>query len=188
MDHYRAGGPYDAVCPPEEVRHAFWTSILSGATMGHTYGSQGIWNWKRPGDSEEHVAGPQIGPTWDVALEHRGAEQCGRGAKALRSLSWWRLEPAPERVQPDPSPVEPTRRPCCAIAPGSTWVVYLPKASGEVTLKGIEPRSWRGRWLDPRSGGTLEVGPVEAGPDLKWRAPRAPSEDDWVLLLTSGVA
>ncbi len=183
MDDYRSGEPYGSVCPPEEARAAFWTSVLSGATMGHTYGSQGIWNWKQPGDSEEHIAGPQIGPTWDVALAHAGAEHCGIGATFLRLLPWWRLQPAPERVQLDPDPVLAPRRACCAIVPDEAWVVYLPASSGAVTLKGIKPASWRAAWFDPRRGTTADAGPVDVGLDHKWQAPRPPTAEDWVLVL-----
>ncbi len=184
MDDDRGGRAYGAVCSPAEVRYAFWVSLLSGATMGHTYGSQGIWNWKRPGDSEEHVAGPQIGPLWSTALEHPGAEQCGSGARFLRSLPWWRLQPAPERVQLDPAPPDLSQRPFGAIAPHLAWIVYLPRANGRVILKGIEPASWQARWFDPRTAALQEAGPVQVGPDHTWRAPRAPSEEDWVLVLT----
>ena len=174
---------YGPVFTPAEVRYAFWVSVLSGATMGHTYGSQGIWNWKRPGDNEEQLAGPQIGPLWFDAMEHPGARQCGLGAKLLRTLPWWRLQPASERVQLDPSPGELSQRPFCAIAPDSTWVVYLPRATGQVVLKGIEPAAWRAAWFDPRTGGVQEVGAVEPTADHKWRAPASPSPDDWILVL-----
>lgn len=178
-------GDYGPVCQAEDVRHAFWVSVLSGATMGHTYGSQGIWNWKRTGDSEEHVAGPQVGPTWDVALDHPGAGQCGIGAGFLRGLPWWRLEPAPERIQLDPPPREYWQRPACAVAPGSAWVVYLPRATGRAVLKGIEPLTWRARWLDPRTGATRDAGPVDVSAARTWHAPEASSADDWVLALTA---
>jgi len=102
----------------------------------------------------------------------------------LRSLLWWRLEPAPERAQLDPAPAELWQRPACAVAAGSTWVAYLPRATGRMVLKGIEPLAWIARWLDPRTGATHDAGSVDVSPSHKWRAPEAPSEEDWVLVLT----
>jgi len=175
-------GTYGPVFTPDLVRYAFWVSVLSGATMGHTYGSQGIWNWKRPGDSEEHQAGPQIGPLWTAALDHLGAAQCARGVGLLKTLPWWELRPAPERVQMDPAPGI-YHRPFCAIATDRAWVVYLPEGKGQAILKGVSPGAWRARWFDPRTGEEREIAPVEPDPNHKWRAPAAPTSDDWVIVL-----
>ena len=59
-DHHpdRDHGGYGRCFDARDERYAFWVSVLSGATMGHTYGSQGVWNWKRPGDSENDFGGP----------------------------------------------------------------------------------------------------------------------------------
>jgi hypothetical protein len=170
---------------PAEARYAFWVSLLSGATMGHTYGSQGIWNWKRPGDDETSMAGPQIGPSWFTALEHAGAEHCAIGARFMRRLPWSRLQPAPERVWQEPPAFAPTQRPCCATDEATTWLVYLPRGAGQVTLKGIQQRAWSARWFDPRSGAEQPAGAVDVRDDLTWQAPRAPSADDWVLVVTT---
>lgn len=173
------GPPFTAY----DARYAFWVSILSGAGMGHTYGSQGIWNWKHPGDSEQEVAGPQIGPLWTEALDHPGAAQCGRGAQLLRSIDWWRLRPAPERVQMDPALGDLHHRPFCAIADERTWLLYAPEGAGRLTLKGIRSATWAGQWCDPRTGERQPVGPIDIGITHCWQAPPSPSRDDWVLLL-----
>lgn len=175
-------GTYGPVFTPDVVRYAFWVSVLSGATMGHTYGGQGIWNWKRPGDSEEHLAGPQIGPPWTAALDHPGAAQCALGVELLKSLPWWQFRPAPERVQIDPPPLV-TRRAFCAIAEGRAWVVYLPAGAGQLTLKGVTPDDWRARWFDPRTGESRDLGEVKSDGSRKWRAPAAPTPDDWTFVL-----
>jgi hypothetical protein len=64
-------------------------------------------------------------------------------------------------------------------------VVYRPQVSGDVTLKGIEPRAWRASWIDPRAGTAQGAGPVDVGIDLTWRAPSAPSDEDWLLVVTA---
>ncbi|MGH2559471.1 MAG: DUF4038 domain-containing protein [Thermomicrobiales bacterium] len=181
-------GQYGPIFSPYDARYAFWVSLLSGATMGHTYGSQGIWNWKRPGDSEEHFAGPQIGPVWTTALDHDGARQCGLGAKLVQTLPWWQLQPAPERVQLDPSAARDVARPVCAVVLGQLWIAYQPTGGGRLILKGIEPGAWRARWFDPRTGAEQPVGPVEVDRNLKWTAPLPPTQDDWVLIVTSEIS
>jgi hypothetical protein len=173
---------YGPIFTPEEARYAFWVSTLSGATMGHTYGSQGIWNWKRESDPDAELGGPGVGPVWSEALYHQGSDQCGLGARAMRSLPWWLLEPAPERIELDPPP-SGNRRPVCAVVPGSLFVAYLPDGVGTLILKGIEPGEWRARWLDPRSGEGRDAGAVEVASDWKWRAPSPPSGEDWALIV-----
>jgi hypothetical protein len=175
---------YGPVFTPADVGYAFWVSILSGSSVGHSYGSQGIWNWKRRGDSEQEVAGPQIGPLWTEALEHPGAEHCGLGARFLRSVAWWRLRPAPERVELDPTPLQ-IRRPFCAIVDSALWIVYVPTAEGKLLLKGLAPLAWQAAWLDPRTGEQHVIGAVQVGLTHRWQAPAAPTTEDWVLVLTA---
>ena len=134
---------------------------------------------------EAHLGGPQIGPTWTEALDHPGGRQCGLGASLLRRLPWWRLRPAPERAELDPLEPDPRLRPACAVAPGQTWLVYLPRAEGRLTLKGLDPLPWRAAWIDPRTGARTEIGPARPSAlELAWSAPPAPSTEDWLLLLT----
>ncbi|MBV9353928.1 MAG: DUF4038 domain-containing protein [Chloroflexi bacterium] len=178
-DTAKYGPPFTAY----DARYALWVSVLSGATMGHTYGSQGIWNWKHAGDSEEEVAGPQVGPVWSEALDHPGARHCGIAARLLRRLRWWDLQPAPERVQLDPSPGA-LDRPACAVVASDCWLVYAPKATGRLTLKGIPPLDWLAFWVDPRLGSVQAIGRADVGPSWRWQAPEAPTTEDWLLVLT----
>lgn len=183
---------YGPVFTPFDARYAMWVAVLSGATMGHTYGAQGIWNWKRPGDDERELAGPQIGPPWNEALDYAGAEHCAIAARILRALPWWRLEPAPERVALDPPPRDrlddPYRayhgaelRPFCARIPDELFLVYAP-AGGQLAVKGLEKGDWRATWLDPRTGDEHAAGAVELDQAHIWRV-GTPSDEDWVLLL-----
>ena len=167
---------------PYDTRYAFWVSVLSGATMGHTYGAQGVWNWKQPGDDEAEMAGPQIGPTWDVAMGYDGAAQCALGANLLRQLPWWRLRPCPERAALETVHVDPHKRPACAHVPGQLFVAYAPTATGLLALKGLEPRPWRATWHDPRNGAATELGEVRPDETGVLRL-RAPGDDDWVLVV-----
>jgi len=124
----------------------------------------------------------------------------GRGsfpdiARLLRSLPWWRLRPAPERVQLNPPPAGPNGRAFCATS-DDTWLIYLPgtaldgpTGARHVIIKGLtaqvqlQDQGWRASWFNPRTGQEQVAGGVELPGNLRWRSPNAPSEDDWVLLL-----
>jgi hypothetical protein len=177
---------YGPLFTDEHVRYAFWVSVLSGATMGHTYGAQGIWNWKRAGDDEAPLAGPQIGPTWEASLQLPGAAHCEIAARFLRARPWHELRPAPERVRSASRETPRERQPACAIIPGESWLVYLPadRSSGaDALLLGVEDRAWRARWVDPRTGTEHEIGSADVPADGIWPAPPRPSADDWLLVL-----
>ena len=174
------GPPFTAA----DARYAFWVSVLNGATMGHTYGAQGIWNWKRSGDDETELAGPQIGPIWSEALGYEGAAQVGRGAALLRTLPWWRLAPCPERVRLEPAPTDVDHRAACARVADDLFLAYLPRAAGHPLVKGLEPAAdWMAHWFDPRTGERHAISDVAIGQDGIWRAPAVPGTDDWVLLV-----
>jgi hypothetical protein len=174
---------YGPLFGEEHQRYAFWVSVLSGATMGHTYGGQGIWNWKRPGDDETHMAGPQIGPTWDVALGHPGAEQVAIGARILRRLPWNGLRPAPERVRTWDVNLPRAQQPACGLIDGRLWVVYCPVGAGAVELLGLDSGGWQLATVDPRTGQEADGGLISAGEDGVWVAPAAGQEADQVLIL-----
>jgi hypothetical protein len=165
------------------VRWSFWVSVLSGATMGHGYGGQGIWNWKPPVDYGETYVPVARGPVWEEALSHPGSEQVAIGTRFLRSLPWWTLEPRPELVHQLPAPAEPSNVPCCAAAP-NVWVIYLPDGTGTPILRGLPRDRWRARWFDPRTAAVTDT--ADATPDnaLRWHGPQPPSREDWVLVLT----
>jgi hypothetical protein len=175
---------YGPAFTPFEARAAFWMSVLSGATMGHTYGAQGVWNWKRPGDDESEMAGPQVGPPWYDAMHYAGAAQVALGARHLRALPWHRLTPGPERVALEIAPSEQWRVPACATVDETTIVVYVPEANGRFIVRGMAEAAWTGRWLDPRSGAVHALASFTVGITGVWRAPAAPSAEDWVLVLT----
>ena len=83
----------------------------------------------------------------------------------------------------EPPAADPSMRPFCAAAPDS-WVVYVPEASGRVAVKGLPLEGWQARWVDPRTGETQDIGSVEPDRNRVWRAPLAPSAEDWVLILS----
>lgn len=82
-----------------EVRFAAWTSILSGACAGITYGAQGIWNW-RSTSSKGAYPGNIFGEPflWQDALQFPGAWDYGFIGRFLGRVDMRELVPAQEEL------------------------------------------------------------------------------------------
>lgn len=63
----------------EDTRKAAWTSILSGACAGVTYGAHGIWNWNKIDCPLNPILGEGFDKpfTWQEAIEFQGAWDYG---------------------------------------------------------------------------------------------------------------
>lgn len=63
----------------KEIRQAAWSSILSGACAGVTYGAHGIWNWHRINSPKNSVLGEGFDSPnpWQEALQFEGAWDYG---------------------------------------------------------------------------------------------------------------
>lgn len=78
-----------------DIRRAGWSSILSGADAGLTYGAHGVWNWQK----ENMPFNPNVGEgfdeakTWDEALNFPGAWEYGYIRTLLEKLNIHELEP-----------------------------------------------------------------------------------------------
>ena len=155
--------------------------------MGHTYGGAGHLELEAARRRRDRtLAGPQIGPTWDEALDYPARRSAASGRALLRALPWRRLAPRPERVRLDP-PADargPAGRGASRRAgPGSST---CRRAGRRSRSRGWSRGGWRARWLDPRTGAEQAIGAAEPGLDLAWRAPGAPTAEDWVLVLEGG--
>jgi hypothetical protein len=56
-----------------DLRKAFWSSILSGAKAGFTYGAHGIWSWHKRGAAFTSEAWSKLPFDWRSALRLQGA-------------------------------------------------------------------------------------------------------------------
>lgn len=63
----------------KDIRKAAWSSILSGADAGITYGAHGIWNWNKIGSPKNPILGEGFDKpfSWQEALEFPGAWDYG---------------------------------------------------------------------------------------------------------------
>jgi hypothetical protein len=64
---------------PRDVRYAAWSSVLSGADAGISYGAHGIWSWHHTGASFGIAPGEgfDVPFDWHDAIHFRGADDLG---------------------------------------------------------------------------------------------------------------
>lgn len=114
-------------------RQLFWRNVCGGCA-GMTYGAQGIW----AASSVDDPFGPSPhggdwGPQpWQEAYKAPGARQVGAGRKFLNRYPWWKLQPAPDKVE-NPDFVEAYYRAVAAEIPGEMVLLYLPMPIGYMT-------------------------------------------------------
>ena len=106
---------------PEHIRKAAWSSILSGACAGVTYGAHGIWNWKKVG----YYANPMLGEgfdepqPWQNAIQFPGAWDYGMIRHLLIEQQITELTPCRELI---PEADEDIRIACG----NEKYFIYLP--------------------------------------------------------------
>jgi hypothetical protein len=180
---------YDRVDDPEGAYHSrweAWTALLSGCA-GYGYGAQGLWQFRdagfaEPGKLVEHTA------EWRQAIALEGSGQAGLVAEALGELAWWRLEPTRETLLVNgASAAKPTAEdltpPTHAGIPGELHVVYLPRGNGGRKLEIADDRAFGLRWIDPRTGESLDGGALEPVEKRLLLPSRPAPEEDWVGVL-----
>ncbi|SHJ82898.1 apiosidase-like domain-containing protein [Hespellia stercorisuis] len=86
-----------------DVRKAAWTSILSGACAGVTYGAHGIWNWHEIGKPKNPVLGEGFDEAlpWEDALALPGAWDYGFIHYLMERYGVSEIEPLPHLILND---------------------------------------------------------------------------------------
>lgn len=79
-----------------DTRKAAWTSILSGACAGVTYGAHGIWNWNKLNCPSNPTLGEGFDKpySWQEAIEFQGAWDYGFIKHLLHQYQVEHLEPS----------------------------------------------------------------------------------------------
>jgi len=152
----------------EDVRRAFWWSVLNGAFGGVTYGADGIWPWIREGDT---LRGRDAGSykSWRQSLDLPGAADLARAKELLVSLGWSKLRPAPQRLLEIPA-----RHVSVADSPdGTLLLAYFPRMPQtwgyvELDTTGLAPGA-QASWWHPENGAAEDLGPVQS-PRMTFRA------------------
>ena len=166
-------------------RNSFWMAVLSGS-CGFTYGANGIWQVNRPSEPfGPSPHGNSWGDTpWQDADRLAGADQVGLGARFLRTLEWWGIEPHDDWVA-DAWSRENCGGSLAAGIPGRLRLVYNPLPRWDPPQLTNLPAgvAWRASWFDPIGGGQIDAGLAEPDENGCWTPPRPRVMHDWVLVL-----
>ena len=172
-------------CRPEVQRFMFWICMLSGA-CGHTYGANGIWQVNRTGAPYgPSPRGRSWGNTpWDEAAALPGSGQLGLAKRFLERYQWWQIEPHPEWVDGHATE-DRVFAPYAAGIPRSLRLIFLPSGVWGITVNHLETDvSYRAFLFDPVTGGEVDLEPVEADAEGRWKlTTTVPIFQDWVLVL-----
>jgi len=159
---------------------------MSGAA-GHTYGANGIWQMSTPEEPCVAISGSWGDTTWEEASQLLGSAHVGVGRRILERYPWWKFRP---RVEPDWN-FDERMSPFATGIPGAVWMFYFVSDGLPGRYHGmmgkpvrIEPGSqYRAKYINPRTGADVEVGPVKPDADGTWKIARKPSREDWVLVI-----
>ena len=118
----------------KDTRRAAWSSLLSGACGGVTYGAHGVWNWQKVNKTCNPVLGEGFDEPipWQDAIRLPGAWDYGYIRYILEQYHITELTPVQEHVG---NPSEKIRM----AAAGEMYLVYLPyntKAVIKIPLDG----------------------------------------------------
>lgn len=106
----------------QDVRKAAWTSILSGACAGVTYGAHGVWNWKKLYKKNNLLLGEGFDDAFPVgdALQFKGAWDYGFIRNFLEMHGITELISAQELL------VEKSPEIRMAKTPDEKYLIYMP--------------------------------------------------------------
>ncbi len=160
----------------EETRKAAWTSVLSGASAGVTYGAHGVWNWKK----ENSPVNPIMGEGFDTAFPVEKA-LCFPGAADYGFLkSFFEERGLPELSSAQYLLANDTEEIRVAKGSNSCFYIYVPYST-RVTLK-MDIPNCTVRAFDLASGTSAEI--TAAAGEGKTVIPMHPFYYDAVLELT----
>ncbi len=170
------------ICADHQVRMTAYQSLLSGS-MGYGYGAAGIWN-----------KGWDNLPEFYEALSFPATTQLSKLYEFLQTIEWWKLEPAMESIQNNPSydtdedawfktknlAIASDRSFALAYRP---YLMDLENVDEDRAIR-IDMRAFDRQmnisWLNPKDG-TLHTAGTVMPTDTFSFVP--PDDSDWVLFL-----
>ena len=167
----------------EVQRFMFWSSLLSG-TAGHTYGANGIWQVntrEKPYGLSPH-GHSWGGPAWDIAAQLPGSGQLGLSKKLLMRYSWWKLQAAPDLIDPRWSKKD-YWMPFAGQIPGEAIFAYTPAAYNGATFRNLPAGRYRALFFNPASGEETEIGMITPDSAGTWKIAEVPIFQDWIVVL-----
>lgn len=135
-----------------EIRRAAWSSILSGACAGVTYGAHGIWNWQKLNCPKNPVLGEGFDEPlpWQDALKFPGAWDYGMIKNILMHLGEKELVPANELVWNKSDDIR------MAMAE-DTGLIYLPYNTKVVIGRELEGYTCKALALDEKQVAEIDM-------------------------------
>jgi len=167
----------------EIQRYMCWSSLLCG-TAGHTYGANGIWQL----NTRQHPYGLSPhghswgGPAWDAAAQLPGSTQVGLAKKLLTRYSWWKLQGAPDLVEPRWSK-DNYWQPFAAQIPGEAVIAFCPPSRKTIVFHHLEAATYKAYFFNPGDGSEEQIGNFQPDASGIWNAPELPIFRDWVIVL-----
>ena len=156
---------------------AYWC-VFSGA-FGHTYGSNGLWQFSRP---------PRE-PSWTDAMAREGGAHMQHVRALMESVAFPNMAPDQELItSANGTAREKTYIAALRDEAGAFAFVYLPQGGTvSVDLAKLKPdASFKVRWFDPRTGAYKEGHDRDGGAPADFEAPSSGENQDWVLTLKAG--
>lgn len=135
-----------------EIRKAAWSSILSGACAGVTYGAHGIWNWQKRNCPKNPVLGEGFDEPlpWQDALKFPGAWDYGLIKNILMYLGGKELVPAKELLQNETKEI-------CIAAAEDAWCIYLPHNTKVIIQRELEGYTCKALDLDEKKVADMDM-------------------------------
>ncbi|RKD34091.1 apiosidase-like domain-containing protein [Lacrimispora algidixylanolytica] len=107
---------------PFDIRKAAWSSLLSGACAGVTYGAHGVWNWKKSGKQPNPVMGEGFDQSFPMqeALLFPGAWDYGYIADFMKEMVVDELIPVSDLLEEKSSDIR------MAMTTEEEYLIYMP--------------------------------------------------------------
>jgi hypothetical protein len=139
-----------------DIRLGIWGAFLSGAA-GHSYGGGHTWIAHLPESPVGIGAWPMDTSFNTHTLKYPGARSMSFMGTFLKSISWWKLEPAPELVLENASSF-------CSADHGKEYLVYLRYGgSFRLDLRLAESSGFNVEWIDLSTGIIRKDGQIMGG-------------------------
>lgn len=115
----------------EDTRKAAWSSILSGACAGVTYGAHGVWNWQKLNRPANPILGEGFDAPfpWNEALQFPGAWDYGMIRQMISELHTGELTPMQELLKNETPQIRIAR------TEDGRYLLYLPHSTKVVIKK-----------------------------------------------------
>lgn len=118
---------------PFDIRKAAFSSLLSGACAGITYGAHGVWNWKKSGKQPNPVMGEGFDKSFSMqeALLFPGAWDYGYLADFMERTIVDELIPASDLLEEKSSDIR------MAMTAQGEYLIYMPYPTELLIKKGL---------------------------------------------------